>query len=55
MAIRVWVGYRDDLLPVGGTRTRFEPRRVRGGYFFPSIGNPMTTRYFTTAMILGYE
>jgi hypothetical protein len=48
-------GYGDDFLPVGGTRTRPEPRPVRGGYFFPPMGNPMGTQYFTTTMILGCE
>jgi hypothetical protein len=49
------VGYGDDFLPVGGTRTLPEPRWVWGGYFFPPAGNPTGTRYFTTAMILGCE
>jgi hypothetical protein len=48
-------GYGDDFLSVGGTRTRHEPRRIRGGYFFPPTGNPMGTRYFTTVMIIGCE
>jgi hypothetical protein len=50
-------GYEDgdDFLPVGGTRTRPESRRVRDEYFFPPTGNPTGTRYFTTAIILGYE
>jgi hypothetical protein len=48
-------GYGDDFLPVGGIRTRPESRRVRDGYFFPPAGNPMSTRYFTTAIILGCE
>jgi hypothetical protein len=48
-------GYGDDFLPVGGTCTRPEPRRVWGGYFFLPVGNPTGTRYFTTAMILGCE
>jgi hypothetical protein len=34
-------GYKDDFLPTGGTRIRPEPRRIRGGYFFPPMGNPM--------------
>jgi hypothetical protein len=49
------VGYGDDFLPVGGTRIRPEPRQVRGGYFFPPMGNPIGTRYFITVMILGCE
>jgi hypothetical protein len=48
-------GYRDDFLPVGVTWTRPEPRRVRDGYFFPLVSNPMVTRYFTTVVILGCE
>jgi hypothetical protein len=48
-------GYGDDFLPVGGTRTRSESRRVRDGYFFPPAGNPTGTRYFTTVIILGCE
>jgi hypothetical protein len=44
-------GHGNNFLPISGTRTRPEPRRVRGGYFFPPAG----TRYFTTAMILGCE
>jgi hypothetical protein len=48
-------GYRDNFLPAGGTRTRPEPKRVWGGYFFSSAGNPMGTQYFTTVMILGCE
>jgi hypothetical protein len=47
--------YGDNFLLAGGTRTRPEPRRVRGEYFFPPVGNPTGTRYFTTAMILGCE
>jgi hypothetical protein len=47
--------YGDNFLPVGDTRTRPESRRVRDGYFLPSVGNPMGTRYFTTAIILGCE
>jgi hypothetical protein len=42
-------GYGDDFLPVGGTRTRSESRRIQDGYFF----SPTSTRYFTTAIILG--
>jgi hypothetical protein len=48
-------GYGDDFLPVGGICTRPESRRVRDGYFFPPVGNPTGTRYFTTAIILGCE
>jgi hypothetical protein len=48
-------GYGNNFLFAGGTRTRPEPRRVRGGYFFPPAGNPMGIRYFTTVMILGCE
>jgi hypothetical protein len=48
-------GYGDDFLSAVGTHTRPESRWVRGGYFFPPAGNPMGTRYFTTAMILGCE
>jgi hypothetical protein len=48
-------GYGDDFLPVGGTRTRPESRQVQNEYFFPPAGNPMGTRYFTTAIILGCE
>jgi hypothetical protein len=48
-------GYEDDFLLVGDTRTRPESRRVRVGYFFPPTGNPTSTRYFTTAIILGCE
>jgi hypothetical protein len=48
-------GYGDDFLPVGGTCTRPESRRVRDWYFFPPAGNPTGTRYFTTAIILGCE
>jgi hypothetical protein len=63
MAIRVqvpgiWpngVGYGDDFLPAGGTRTRLEPRWVRSRYFSSPTGNPTCTQYFTTAMILGCE
>jgi hypothetical protein len=47
--------YKDDFLPVGDTRIRPEPRRVRNGYFFPPVGNPTGTRYFTTDIILGCE
>jgi hypothetical protein len=46
------IGYGDDFLPVGGTRTRSEPRRIRDGYFFPPAGNPTGTRYFTTTIII---
>jgi hypothetical protein len=46
-------GYGDDFLPTGDTRTRPELRQVRDGYFFPPTGNPMGTRYFSTAIILG--
>jgi hypothetical protein len=48
MAIQIWVfdtyrvpdryGYGDNFLPVGGIRTRPEPRWVRNKYFFPSDG-----------------
>jgi hypothetical protein len=44
-------GYEDNFLPVGGTRTRPEPRRV----FFPPADNSMGTWYFTTAIILCCE
>jgi hypothetical protein len=37
------------------TRIWFKSRRVRDGYFFPPVDNPTGTRYFTTAIILGYE
>jgi hypothetical protein len=63
MAIRVWVSgtrsneaeYGDDFLSVGGIRTWLKLRRVRDRYFFPPADNPMDIRYFTNAMILGYE
>jgi hypothetical protein len=48
-------GYRHNFLPVGGTRTRPESRRVWDGYFFPPTGNPTGTWYFTTGIILGCE
>jgi hypothetical protein len=48
-------GYVDDFLPMGGTRTRPESRRIRDEYFFSPAGNPMGTRYFTTVIILGCE
>jgi hypothetical protein len=48
-------GYRDNILPAGGTRTRPESRQVQDGYFSPPVGNPTGTRYFTTAIILGCE
>jgi hypothetical protein len=35
------VRYEDDFLLMGGTRTRPESRRVRGGYFFPPDGYPI--------------
>jgi hypothetical protein len=44
-------GYGDDFLPVGGSRTWPESRRV----FFSPVGNLTGTRYFTTAIILGCE
>jgi hypothetical protein len=53
MAIRVRTGT--------GTGTIFYPRVTpvpdpnRDGYFFPPADNPTGTRYFTTAIILGYE
>jgi hypothetical protein len=31
------------------------PNPNRDGYFFPSTDNPTGTRYFTTAIILGWE
>jgi hypothetical protein len=61
MAIRIWVpdptgtGMGRIFLPMSGTRTRSEVRRVRDGYFFLPAGNPMGTRYFTAAIILGCE
>jgi hypothetical protein len=48
-------GYGDDFLSVGDTRTRPELGWVCDGYFFPSVGNPTGTQYFTTAIILGCE
>jgi hypothetical protein len=48
-------GYGDDFLPMGGTRTRPDSRWVRDEYFFPPVGNPTGTRYFTTVIILGCE
>jgi hypothetical protein len=47
--------YGDDFLPMGGTRSRPESRRVWDEYFFPPAGNPMGTQYFITAIILVYE
>jgi hypothetical protein len=48
-------GYEDDFLPVGGTCTRPESRRIWNEYFFPPAGNPTGTRYFTAAIILRCE
>jgi hypothetical protein len=48
-------GYGDNFLSAGGIRTWSESRRVQDGYFFPPVGNPTDTRYFTTAIILGCE
>jgi hypothetical protein len=33
--------YRDNFLPMGGTRTRPELRRVRDGFFFSPDGYPI--------------
>jgi hypothetical protein len=44
-------GYRNNFLLVGGTRTRSE----QDEYFFPPVGNPTGTRYFTTDIILNCE
>jgi transposase len=41
--------YEDDFLSVSGIRIRSESRRV----FYPPVGNPTGTRYFTTVIILG--
>jgi hypothetical protein len=49
---------RDDN---SGTGMIFYPRVAlvpdpnRDGYFFPPVDNPTSTRYFTTAIILGCE
>jgi hypothetical protein len=48
-------GYGDNFLPVGDICIRPESRRVYDGYFFSPVGSPMSTRYFTTAMILDCE
>jgi hypothetical protein len=48
-------GYGDDFLSASGTCTRLKSRRIRDGYFFPPVGNPTGTWYFTTVIILGCE
>jgi hypothetical protein len=45
--------YGDDFLPMSDTRTQTEIGM--GQVFFPPVGNPTGTQYFTTAMILGCE
>jgi hypothetical protein len=47
--------YGNDFLPMGDISTWPELRRVWDEYFFLPVGNPMGTRYFTTAIILGCE
>jgi hypothetical protein len=47
--------YGDAFLLAGDTHTRLEPRHVWDGYFFPPVGNPTDTRYFTTTMIVDCE
>jgi hypothetical protein len=44
-------GYGDDFYP----RVAPVPDPNRGGYFFPPVGNPTGTQYFTTAIILRCE
>jgi hypothetical protein len=63
MAIRIWVpDTRRVPDPMGtGTGMIFYPWVApvpdpnQDEYFFPPVGNPTGTRYFTTAIILGCE